>query len=156
MPAFCWPAAPASRHPPKPKTITKKTQLLYHAQPPEDLREVFHQGSARLQGWFLDSTRREARTGAHLAVWPETNLLVLQQDERAFLERAQALARDEQIHLLIGMGTVYLGVPRPLENKAVLIGQPWDLVRWAQHGIFIGSQTMQRHNQGPDSGNVEI
>jgi apolipoprotein N-acyltransferase len=75
-----------------------------------------------LQDWFLESTRREARAGAHLAVWPETNLLVLQQDETAFLERAQALARDEQIYLLIGMGTVSLGAPHPLENKAVLVG----------------------------------
>jgi apolipoprotein N-acyltransferase len=97
-------------------------RILYHSQPPEDLREAFRQGSARLQDWFLESTRREARAGARLAIWPETNLLVLQPDEPAFLGRAQALARDEQLYLLIGMGTISLGAPQPLENKAVLIG----------------------------------
>jgi apolipoprotein N-acyltransferase len=50
---------------------------------------------ARLQTWFLDSTRREARAGAKVIAWPETNLLVFRENEPAFLDRACGLARDE-------------------------------------------------------------
>jgi apolipoprotein N-acyltransferase len=103
---------------------------VIHSPASDGLREGFRQGSARLQEWFVDNTRREARAGARIAVWPETNLLVLQQDETAFLQRAQALARDEGIYLLMGMGTVHLGESRPLENKAVLI-DPWGQIAFS-------------------------
>ena len=46
---------------------------------------------------------------------------MFKEDETTFLERAKRLAAEEQIYLLIGMGAVHLGVPRPLENKAVLV-----------------------------------
>jgi apolipoprotein N-acyltransferase len=54
-------------------------------------------------------------------VWPELNLLLFKEDEPAFLQRAQGLAREQQIYLLMGMATVQLGASRPLENKAVLV-----------------------------------
>jgi apolipoprotein N-acyltransferase len=75
----------------------------------------------RLHDWFLEGTRREARAGARLVVWPEGNLLVFKGDEPAFLERAQRLAADEQIYLAMGMGTIDLGAILPFENKLVLI-----------------------------------
>src|SRR5271166_6194355 len=60
--------------------------------------------------------RREARAGARIVVWPEVNLLVFKEDEPTFLERAKRLAAEERIYLLIGLGTVCPGAPRPLEN----------------------------------------
>ena len=60
----------------------------------------------RLHDWFLDGSRREARAGARLIVWPEQNLLIFKEDEPAFLERAQRLAADERIYLAMGLGTV--------------------------------------------------
>src|SRR5262249_19094736 len=39
---------------------------------------------ARLQDWFLEDSRREARAGARVIVWPEANLLVLAEDEANF------------------------------------------------------------------------
>jgi len=75
----------------------------------------------RLHDWFLEGSRREARAGARLIAWPEQNLLVFQDDEPAFIERARRLAADEAVYLAIGMGTVYPGATLPFENKLVLI-----------------------------------
>ncbi|HKV99314.1 MAG TPA: nitrilase-related carbon-nitrogen hydrolase [Vicinamibacterales bacterium] len=77
--------------------------------------------TTRLQDWFLDGSRREARAGARLIVFPEGNLLVFATDEAAFLERAAQVARDERVYLAIGMGTILLGEKLPFENKLVLI-----------------------------------
>jgi apolipoprotein N-acyltransferase len=76
---------------------------------------------ARLQAWFLDGSRREARAGARLVAWPEQNLLVFAEDEPALLARAQRLAAEEHVYLVMGLGTVHLGTPLPFENKSVVI-----------------------------------
>ena len=75
----------------------------------------------RLQQYFLDATDREARAGAELVAWPEMNLLVLAEGEGAFLDRARALAAERRVNLVMGMGTVHLGAPKPLENKSVFV-----------------------------------
>jgi apolipoprotein N-acyltransferase len=74
-----------------------------------------------LQTYFLESTRREARAGAKIILWPEINLLVFKEDEASFLACAQTLAREEQITVLMGIGSIQTGASRPLENKAVLV-----------------------------------
>ena len=87
---------------------------------PEE-RDRFVNMLSRLHDWFLEGSRREARAGARLIVWPEQNLLIFKEDEAAFLERAKRLAREEHIYLAMGMGTIYLGDTLPFENKLVLI-----------------------------------
>jgi apolipoprotein N-acyltransferase len=84
-------------------------------------RERFSGKLSRLHDWFLEGSRREARAGARLIVWPEQNLLVFADDEPAFLERARRLAADERIYLAMGMGTIHLGDRLPFENKLVLV-----------------------------------
>jgi len=76
---------------------------------------------AQLHDFLFDQARREARAGAQLVAFPETNLVVLRDDEDAVVDRARRLAQEERITLAMGMGTVTLGAPRPLENKIVLI-----------------------------------
>jgi apolipoprotein N-acyltransferase len=76
---------------------------------------------AWLHDWFLESSRREAASGARLILWPEQNLLVFKEDEPAFLKQAQQLAAGENIYLAMGMGTIHLGERLPFENKLVLI-----------------------------------
>ena len=76
---------------------------------------------ARLHAFFLDGTEREARAGARLVAWPETNLLVTRADEPAFLERARRLAAERRVAIAMGMGTVEPGARRPLQNKLVLV-----------------------------------
>lgn len=86
-----------------------------------DERERLAAKLTRLHDWFLNESRREAAAGARLVAWPETNLLIFAQDEPAFLVRAQELAREEHVYLAMGMGTVHLGEPLPMENKIVVI-----------------------------------
>jgi apolipoprotein N-acyltransferase len=76
---------------------------------------------ARLHDWFLDGSRREARAGARLVVWPEQNLLVFSEDEASFVARAQRVAAEERVYLAMGMGTIHLGEHLPFENKLVLV-----------------------------------
>jgi apolipoprotein N-acyltransferase len=86
-----------------------------------DERRRFDEKLTQLHTWFLDGSRREARAGARLIVWPEINLLIFHDDEPAFIERAQRLAADEHVYLAMGMGTVRLGERLPLENKVIVI-----------------------------------
>jgi apolipoprotein N-acyltransferase len=74
-----------------------------------------------LQDYFLAESRREARAGAKIVLWPEINLMVFRPDEDAFMERARQLAREEHVYLLMGIGVHRPDEPRPLENKAVLV-----------------------------------
>lgn len=89
---------------------------------PDDERESLRRSFQGVQEYFLDATRREARAGAKLFVWPEANAMMFADDEPAFLDRLRALARDEGIHVLAGVATVFSGSERPLENKAMLVG----------------------------------
>jgi apolipoprotein N-acyltransferase len=74
-----------------------------------------------LQDYFLAESRREARAGAKIVLWPEINLMVFRPDEDAFMERARQLAREEHVYLLMGIGVHQPAEARPLENKAVLV-----------------------------------
>lgn len=76
---------------------------------------------AKLQEWFLDGSRREARAGARLIVFPEQSLLVFREDEASFVGRAQRLAAEERVYLAMGMATIHLGDRLPLENKVLLV-----------------------------------
>jgi apolipoprotein N-acyltransferase len=84
-------------------------------------RPKFGDKLRRLHDWFLEGSRREARAGARLIVWPEQNLLVFEEDEAAFLDRAQRLAADERVYLAMGMATIHIGEKLPFENKLVII-----------------------------------
>ena len=84
-------------------------------------REPLREKMMMLQDWFLEATHREALAGAKIIIWPELNFLVFKEDEPAFMERAQRLARENSAYLLMGMASVTLGADRPLENKAVLV-----------------------------------
>ncbi|MFO1349634.1 MAG: nitrilase-related carbon-nitrogen hydrolase [Gammaproteobacteria bacterium] len=74
-----------------------------------------------VQDSFFERSQREVLTGAKIVVWPEANLMVLKEDEAAFLDRARRFARDNDIFLLMGMGVLEPVMPRPVENKAVLL-----------------------------------
>jgi apolipoprotein N-acyltransferase len=81
-----------------------------------------------LHQWFFDGSRREARAGARLIAWPEANLLVLREDEPAFLDRAKRVAREERVYLSMGLASIQVGASLPFENKAVLIDPSGSIV----------------------------
>jgi apolipoprotein N-acyltransferase len=91
-------------------------------------RERFNDKLSRLHDWFLEGSRREARAGARLIAWPEQSLLIFQEDEPAFLERARRVAADQRVYLAMGMGTIHLGTARPFENKLVLVDPTGQIV----------------------------
>jgi len=106
-----------------PNDIFSPTDLmrLLEGKIRDEERAQFRKAFGHIQDWFLENTRREARAGARIVVWPEVGVLVFKEDETKFLECAEQLAREEQIYLLMGMGVVRVGAPRPMENKAALV-----------------------------------
>jgi apolipoprotein N-acyltransferase len=84
-------------------------------------RDSLREKLTPLHDWFVERARREIKAGAGIVAWPEVGLIVLDEDEPAFLERARRLAREEHAYLLMGLAVVRLGAARPLTNKAVLV-----------------------------------
>ena len=62
------------------------------------------------------------------AVWGENNVMVYDEDQAAFIQRAQAVARQEQVYLLMGMANLRLGAARPVEPKTVLVNPSGEVV----------------------------
>jgi apolipoprotein N-acyltransferase len=93
------------------------TSSLVAGQVSEEQRAKIHQ----LQHYFLDATRREAHAGSKIIVWPEINLLILQEEEAAFIDQTRRSAQEQRIYILMGMGVLRPGESKPLVNKSVLI-----------------------------------
>lgn len=107
---------------------------------------------ARLHAWFLEGSRREARAGATLIAWPEQNLLVFGSGEAAFLERARQVAVEERVFLAMGLGTIHLGEPLPLENKLLLIDPSGQVVMTHRKTRAVAgweAGIMRRGEEGP-------
>ena len=119
---------------PKDLFVPGEVTRIVKAEIPADQRDAYRAKTARLQDWFLESSRLEAQAGAKLIVWPEINLLVFKEDEPVFFDRAQHLAREQSIYLLMGMASVRIGAARPLENKAVLITPSGEIAFTHQKG----------------------
>lgn len=110
--------------------LERRTLMRLYAPPLADVdRATLHEGFQRIRERLLDDTRREAQAGAKIVVWPEACALTFAEDEAPFVDRARHLAREEGIHLLMGMCAIRPG-PHPLENKAVLIAPSGD-IRWS-------------------------
>lgn len=75
---------------------------------------------ARINDELLRLSRREAQAGARIVAWSEANAFLLKREEAAYIARAQELARDEGIYLLMAVVTLTPGQER-YENKVVTI-----------------------------------
>jgi apolipoprotein N-acyltransferase len=89
--------------------------------------EAMRQKTAEYHDLYFEETVREARAGAQIVHWPEMAVMVPGEDEPAFLTRAQQIARDEDIYLVMGIGTKYQD-DRPWENKLIIIDPSGDIV----------------------------
>ncbi|UCF19614.1 MAG: hypothetical protein JSU87_17135 [Gemmatimonadota bacterium] len=76
----------------------------------------------RLNDDLFSRSRREASAGAQLVTWSETAGRVLKAAEHEFVSKAQALATEAGVDLVLGYGVWDPdGVP-PFENKVIAIG----------------------------------
>ena len=96
-------------------------RLLFDPEISTKEREQVIQKFREEQDWFLESAQREARAGAKLVAWNETGTQVLDIDEEAFFQRAREVARQEQIYLVMGVGTAHPGKWPAGDNKTVLV-----------------------------------
>jgi len=106
---------------PREMFVPGEVTRIYEGRFSPEERRAASEKTVRVQDWFLASTEREARAGARVVAWPETNLVVLAEDEPAFLRKAERLAADERVFLAMGMATVHDGQPHSMENKVVLV-----------------------------------
>jgi apolipoprotein N-acyltransferase len=83
--------------------------------------EDFHRWSVRLSDDLLTRSEREARAGACIIFWGESNYKGLKADEDALIERGRALTRKYRVYLGMGIGSWNRGQPKPLENKILLL-----------------------------------
>jgi len=74
----------------------------------------------RINEHFIAKTADAALAGAKIVVWPEANIMVYRADESALLTRLQALAREQDIYLLVGIAVLDVSTRLSFENRAML------------------------------------
>jgi apolipoprotein N-acyltransferase len=98
--------------------------------------------AGRLNDDLFERTRREARAGARLVAWSETDGRTLKLDEPRYLERAARLAAEEDVYVVMAYGVWNPGTQPPLENKLAAIA-PSSGVVWDYHKAYpiIGAES---------------
>lgn len=91
-------------------------------------REELNHGFVRIQDSFLSRSEHEARAGTKIIVWPEANLILFEEDEPAFVERACGIAHEHAVYMLIGMATLRQGKRYTFRNHAILINPTGEVV----------------------------
>jgi apolipoprotein N-acyltransferase len=99
------------------------------------LKELAAADPARLRPAFaavaddlFAASEREARAGARIVAWPETGAGTLADDAPALTRRAAALAREQRVYLVMGIGVITRTEPY-LRNQSVLV-DPDGNVAW--------------------------
>ena len=69
---------------------------------------------------LINRSIREATAGAQIIFWGEANSSILKQYEEELFKTIGRAAFDNQIYFGIGLGTINVGMEKPLENKFVL------------------------------------
>ena len=88
--------------------------------------------AARYNEDLLERSAREARAGSRLIVWSETAARVTNTSEHDFLRRAQQLAREHEVLLVMGVGVWNPDARPAFENKLVAI-RPDGSIAWEFH-----------------------
>ncbi|MGH8427874.1 MAG: nitrilase-related carbon-nitrogen hydrolase [Gammaproteobacteria bacterium] len=99
---------------------------------------------------LLSRAAREMKAGAKIVFWGETNALVLQRNEAAFIARGSALATKYHAYLGMALGVLDIGKKPPYENKFVLI-EPNGQVAWTYdkvHPVPGPNTTLQVRGNG--------
>jgi apolipoprotein N-acyltransferase len=95
----------------------------------EDIALIRRHGDTINQD-LLRRTEREARAGAKIVFWGESNGYSFKEDEQRFINHGAMVARDGSIYLGMGVAIWNPDSTSPLENKIVLITPGGD-VAWS-------------------------
>jgi len=87
---------------------------------PAEEQAALRAAYVRIHEHFIAKTKDAARAGAQIVVWPEANIMVYRADEPALLTRLQALAREQDIYLLVGIAVLDVSTRLSFENRAML------------------------------------
>jgi apolipoprotein N-acyltransferase len=89
--------------------------------------QTYRQMSAEIQELYLEGTIREARAGAQIVHWPEMAVNLPKEDEANFIARAQQIALDEGIYLVMAYAAGFQDGSRG-ENKLVILDPAGEIV----------------------------
>ncbi|MCP4457504.1 MAG: hypothetical protein GY816_05675 [Cytophagales bacterium] len=76
--------------------------------------------SQNLNNDLFNRSIKEADAGAKIIFWGEANGTTLKQSEEIWFDKASQIAKDHEIYLGTGLGTLDPSSKRPLENKLAL------------------------------------
>jgi apolipoprotein N-acyltransferase len=99
--------------------------------------QTYRQMSMEIQELYLEGTVREARAGAQIVHWPEMAVNLSKEDEADFIVRAQQIAQDERIYLVMAYAAGFQD-GSPFENKLLIIDPAGDVV--LEHFKYGGAQ----------------
>jgi apolipoprotein N-acyltransferase len=99
--------------------------------------QTYRQMSAEIQDLYLEGTVREAQAGAQIVHWPEMAVNLSKEDEADFIARAQQIALDEGIYLVMAYAAGFQD-GSPFENKLLIIDPAGGVV--LEHCKYGGAQ----------------
>jgi apolipoprotein N-acyltransferase len=79
---------------------------------------------------LLARTRQAARSGADIVVWAEASAFTFLEDRQTLLDRARAVAREEQIYLQVGVVQLLPATVTPFTEIRAILVDPRGEVRW--------------------------
>lgn len=103
-------------------------QRAYAGTLSEDEMEQIRGRANEINDHLFQHSEQEARAGAKIVFWGETNAFAFKEDEPELIRRGAELARSYQIYLGIAVGTWNQDSPKPFENKIVLIDPQGEVV----------------------------
>ena len=107
--------------------------------------EGFRHHMQEMNDALIAGSIREARRGAQIVLWSEWIGGGTEEDANALIARGQEVARQESIYLAMGVGIVFPGEDRPLENRLIVIAPSGEIVL---NHLKYGATFMQSLLQG--------
>ncbi len=99
---------------------------------------------AQIDASLLTLSQQEARAGAKVVVWPESGAAVLQEDEAAFVQQAQAVARASGIYLDMGLAVILPSQQPPFGRDESALIDPSGKVVWVYQKAHPAPDEWQR------------
>ena len=85
-------------------------------------RELAYKNMQQDLNYLFSATKSSAHAGAHIVIWQEYAVSVMEENEQEFIDRAKKLAEDEHIYLVLAIGLFPLNYPdQTWQNKLIWI-----------------------------------